>query len=640
MAVVNEQMETAAAEQEKEEEEEKEQDDNSEFLASVITDTFKEAFNTTQNPNDWNLKHLYTGGYSPLIGALENPQVQKIDFNTNMLTASQAVTVVNPNVQNQSANETVFINGEAVPVNDIVAKAAIPYTKGLRRRFINAVMSDPVISTVFSIITFYVFNVEHKSVIRPIGDNRTKTSQQLNNILEEIIPNDIQDGCINYLDDVDTYSHVWDFFAPLSFQHMLAHGTGGFFKELINTNGIVNEELGIDIPLGTPAVLKELDPIFFEKVFQNRKTFKPVFLEYTDQSLELIDDEIFKNPGIPQEVSNEYKGWKQLVIKDPSKNTPYSQRNLMLPINQLVVFRNQMNIAPNVSFFGISKLFSILPISEIQRELNYNVIPSVNKVQSQGSCIIQTKIRNEAKNKDLVKQLRQGTNYIVTNTEGLEVKNIAINVDLAGLAKERFDNVLQEIMGLNFPSPLINFEGVTNRATMDTVLNFFQNTSLESLRDIVNTAMNDQWYIPNMMFYFNHVLPKTKLEGQSKEIKKWNFVNLKLKIVTEFEKLDFGLFTEKLTALNPITFLSDQEKREKVGYDPDIDDPEAENVEKVNTELQEIEEVQKNPLRPPIEKNKEVEEIKAQMKEMLSVIEDPKVKQLMLQRLADKGITI
>lgn len=644
MAAVNEEVYNAA-------EIEKEQDDNSEFIASVITDSFKEVFNTTQNPNDWNLKHIYTGGYSPLTGLSENSQIQKIDFNTNMLTASAAAsptqtTVVNPNVQNQNAKTTVFVNGSEIPINDIVAKAAIPYTKGLRRRFINAVMSDPVINTVFSIITFYVFNVERKSAIRPIGDNRTRTVQELDTMLANIMPKDIQEGCTNYLDDVDTYSRVWDWYAPLAFQHMLAHGTGGFFKELINTTGILNEELEIDIPLGTPAILKELDPIFFEKVFQNRKTFSPIFLEYTDQSLELIDDELFNNPAVPKEVSNEYKGWKQLIIKDPSKNTPYSQKNLMLPINQLVIFRNQMSIAPNVSFFGVSKIFAILPISEIQRELNYNVIPSVNKVQSQGSCIIQTKIRNEAKNKELVKQLRQGTNYIVTNTEGLDVKNIAINVDLAGLAKERFDNVLQEIMGLNFPSPLINFEGVTNRATMDTVLNFFQSTSLESLRDIVSTAMNDSWYMPNMMFYFNHVLPKTKLEGQSKEVKRWNYANLKLKVITEFEKLDFGLLTDKLTALNPITFLTDPEKREYVGKDPfPIADPENENVDKVNTQLQDMNEVQtnannKNPLRTPQDRNKEVDEMKAQMREMMDAIKDPATKKIMMQKMADKNLTL
>jgi len=618
---------------------EKDKDDNSEFIASVITNAFKETFNTTQNPNDWNLKHIYTGGYSPLTGPSEQAQTQTIDFSTNMLTAS--AQVVNPNISNQNANATVFVNGEEIVLNDIVARAAMPYTKGLRRRFINALMSDPVIGTVFGIITFYVFNVERKSVIKPIGDNRTKNSQELNDILEEIIPSEIQDGCINYLDDVDTYSRVWDWYAPLSFQHMLTHGTGGFFKELINNTGILNEELGIEIPIGTPAVLKELDPMYFEKVFIHRKTFGNIFLEYTDQGLELIDDEIFNNPKIPPEIANEFKGWKQLIIRDPTKNTANAGKNLMLPVNQMVIFRNQMNIAPNVSFFGVSKLFSILPISEIQRELNYNVIPSVNKVQSQGSCIINTKIRSEAKNKQLVGQLKQGTNYIVTNSEGLDVKNIAINVDLAGLAKERFDNVLMEIMGLNYPSPLINFEGVTNRATMDSVLTFFQNTSLEGLRDIVSTAMNDQWYIPNMMFFFNYVLPQSKVVNESKrEAKKWNYANLKLKIVTEFEKLDFSSLTDKLTALNPVTFLNDTEKREYVGKDPEIDDPEAENIEKVNTELKEIEEVNANPMRAEQDKNKEVEEIKNQMREMMEAIKDPKVKQLMMQRMADRNLSL
>lgn len=614
-------------------EEEKEKDDNSEFIASVVTNAFKEAFNTTLNPNDWNLKHIYTGGYSPVISLQEN--MHAVNPNPNTFNAAAATVVQPAAFTNQRENTKIFINGENVLINDIVAKAAFPYTKGLRRRFINAVMSDPVIGTVFGVITFYVFNVNRKSSIRPIGDYRTKTQKELDDKLKEIIPIDIQQSATNFLDNVDTHSHVWDFYAPLSFYHMLTHGTGAFFKELINTNEIVNPEQDIDIPLGTPAILKELDPMYFEKVFQNRKTFNPLFMEYTDQNYELIDDEIFNNPKAEGGVYEYFKGWKQLVIKDPSKPNNNAGKNIMLPINQLVIFRNQINPAPNVSFFGISKIFSIMPISEIQRELNYNVMPSVNKVQSQGSCIINTKIKSELKNKEMVKQLQQGTNYIVTNSEGLDVKNIAINVDLAGLAKERFDNVLMEAMGLNYPSPLINFEGVTNRATMDTVLQFFQNTSLESLRDIVSTAMNNQWYIPNLMFYFNFVLPKTKLEGQSKEIKRWNYINLKIKVLTEFEKLDFDLFTEKLTALGPVSFITDQEKREKIGMDPfPINDPNAENAEKVNKQLNEMGELVQQ------DDNKQVIEMQGQLKEFMDGINDPELKKIMMKRMIDKGIVV
>lgn len=579
------------------------------FIKAVGTKGFKNAFRTTTNPEHYDLSQIYTGGYLPMMEGLEKPSVNNINFANNILTASTASPTLASKPQ-----QFLTIDGVDIPIADIVAKSAIPYSKNLKRRFVNAIQTDQVINTVFNITTFYIFNVGRKSAIRPIGDYRTKNIQELTQMLDKIISPEIQTDCINYLDNVDTQSKVWTDYAPLAFLHMLTFGTGGFFKELMNATDIQNEFLEIDIPLGTPCVLKTLHPFFFEKLYQNRKTFKPILLEYSDTNYTLIDDEIFNNPKASNEVVDQFKGWKQLVIRDPNKD--YEKKNLLLPLNQMVIFKNNLSIAPNVEWFGTSKIFSILPITEINREIHYNILPSVNKVQSQGSGIISTKIRNEDKLNKLVSQLEEGTNYIVTNTEGLDYKEIRINVDLQGIASERFDNVRQILMGLNFPSPLINFESVTNRATMDSVLQFFQNTSLETLRDIVSTSMSNQWYIPLMIFFFNNVLGST-LDGQSKEIQKYKFVNLKLKVITEFEKIDFDLFSEKLKSLNNVTFLTDQEKREICGRDPfPIEDETVEPVQNMNNQLKEIDKIAKDATLTPEDKDAQIKEMKGQIAEL------------------------
>lgn len=577
--------------------------DSNHFVGGVKSKFFR----TTNEYNSTDMGAIYTGGYSDISQyTLEKYRTRRYSPRRDLLTASV-------DLDNLDNLESIRLNGKDVLVADIIAKSAIPYPQPIKRRFINAVETDAVINTVLNILTYYVFHVSRRSALRPIGYYRTKNQEELQQMLKNIIPEDIQKQQINFLDNVDTYSHVWTDYAPLSMKHALIFGTGGFWKELINNEPIENDSLEIDIPIGTPALCKQLHPFYFEKVFQNRKTFENLFLEYTDLKYKLIDDDVLQNENLSEGARTQFENWKQLIIRDPIQDYDNMRRNLLLPLNQLVIFKNSMNIAPNLEFFGSSKIFAIMPLSEIQREISYNILPNINKIQSQGSGFTTTRTRNTKKMQDIVDQLEQGSNHIVTNIPDLKYQEVKITVDLIGIDQERMHNVRHQLMGLNFPSPMLNFENITNRDTVRIVADFFKKTNLEPLRYVVNKTMADQWYLPLIVFFFNNVLPQS---GKAKK-KNYSFIDLKLEVITEFETIDFSTFEEKLKVLNDIVYLTDEEKRELVGMDPyPLNDTRTEAVEQINGQLQQIRDIEGKPMIGGDAKDKQIAELKAQLAEL------------------------
>lgn len=603
---------------------------NSTYVKAVRSRTNR--LNLTDNVDDINLNSIYSGGYGPVLDRLEAFKRVKIDGEKNVLTAAVSDTSLSSrggNGNNSSSsrnNPTITLDGQEIGISDIIAKSAIPYPKSLKKRFINAVETDQVINTVFNIYSYFIFNVSRKSTLRPVGYYRAKNIGEVTEMLNEIVPVDVQDTCVDFLDNVDSYSRVWSVYAPLAFKHWLTFGIGSFFKELINDTPIANPTLKINIPVGTPALLKTVNPFYFEKLYIHRKTFKPLFLEYTDQQYKITDDEIFSNGDVDQSVKEQYAGWKSLVIRDPNDNQG-DRKTILLPLNQMVVFKNSTNVAPNIEYFGTSRIFPILAPSEINRDIHYNILPSVNKQNSSGSGILSAPdLRNKQKMEEISADLEEGANYIVTNLRNLDYKQIAINSDIQGVGEQRFANVRQILMGLHFPSPFVNFENLTNRDTVRIISEFFKSTNLDPMRNMVSDTMSEQWYMPLIVHFFNNMMdrslngdmradPPEPIGNNPSSSGRFGFIDLKLQIISEFESIDFAVFEDKLAALDPISFLTDAEKREMLRLEPY---PQSEHgtepLEKMNMTLKEISKVS-NSSNEIEAKKQEVADLTKQLKE-------------------------
>lgn len=570
------------------------------------------------------LKKIYTGGMYPVINRTSNFIPSNIDrANSNIFTASDPV-----------GNIIIKLpNGVSINLKDIVAKNTLPYDKSLKQRLINAAETDQVIFTCLNILCDYVFSQQRQTSIFPIGANITRSVDEFKDVLNNIIDPEIQKHLMIYMDSADRYSHVWDEFAPISFKKTLTLGTGGFFVELLNSETVVNEDQDIFLPLGSPVVCKHLDPYYFEKVYFDRKRIRPVFLEYTDKNYKLIEDTEVTNAAkndnltkindtaespfmknfspesgtsesdttkpkydIDYSYLEELKGYKQFILKDPDEIRKDKERfkninnNILLPLNQCVLFKYGIPVAPNVDFFGISKVFPILEISELNREIHFDILSSLNKSQMSGNgIIIAPQIKSKDKLKELEGQLEEGANYIVTPSP-IDFKKIDITIDMNAISAERFDNVRHILMGMNFPSPFLNFESETNRDTLRLIAEFFKNTNLQPLRNMVNNIMGNQWYLPLQTFFFKYILPQIGIISK----KNYNFLDLKIKIVNEFANINFSVYEDLLKALDPITFLTEAEKRDMIGKAPiPANEPKAEQIDKTQQLLNELDNIKR-----------------------------------------------
>ncbi len=632
---------------------------------SNLEEEFVYAFNTKKGntttelgTEDGKLGKIYTGGSYPILNRVTNTfKPSNVDEkNPNLFTAADSV-----------GNVIIKLpNGVSININDIVAKNTIPYDKSLKQRLINAAETDQVIFTCMNILCDYVFSQQRQASLFPLGANITRSVDEFKNVLNNIIEPEIQKELMIYIDSADRYSHVWDEYAPMSLKNTLTLGTGGFFVELLNSESIVNEDQDLFVPLGSPVVCKHLHPYYFEKVYFDRKRIKPIFLEYTDKNYKLIEDTEVTNAGKNPEVTKiadtaesefmknfkpdsgqaetseadkfdinykyleELKGYKQFILKDPDEIKKDRERfknvnnNILLPLNQCVLFKYGLPVAPNVDFFGTSKIFPVLEISEINREIHYDILPSLNKSQMSGNgIIIAPQIKSKEKLMELEGQLEEGANYIVTPSP-IDYKKIDITIDMTALASERFDNVRHILMGMNFPSPFLNFESETNRDTLRLIAEFFKNTNLQPLRNMVNNAMANQWYLPLQTFFFKYILPQIGIVSK----KNYNWLDLKVKIMNEFANINFSVYEDLIAALNPITFLTEAEKRDMIQKAPiPANEPKAEKVDKTQEQLNIIDNIVRKGVNStgmmndmdnpdPEGKRKEVKEVQAQIKEV------------------------
>lgn len=604
------------------------------------------------------LNQIYTGGSYPIINRV-----------TNSFSPS-AINETNPNLfaaADSVGNVIIKLpNGVSINLNDIIAKNTIPYDKSLKQRLINASETDQVIFTCLNILCDYVFSQQRQASIFPIGANITRSVDEFKDVLNSIIEPEIQKELMIFTDSCDRKSHVWEEHAPLAFKQTLALGTGGFFVELLNSESIVNEDQDLFVPLGSPVVCKNLHPYYFEKVYYDRKRIVPIFLEYTDKNYKLIEDTEITSAANNREVTKvadtaeskymkefkpdsgqaetptkdkfdinysyleELKGYKQFILKDPDEikkdRTKFKNinNNILLPLNQCVLFKYGLPVAPNVEFFGVSKLFPVLEISEINREIHYDILPSLNKSQMSGNgIIIAPQIKSKSKLEELEGQLEEGANYIVTPSP-IDFKKIDITIDMAAIASERFDNVRHILMGMNFPSPFVNFESETNRDTLRLIAEFFKNINLQPLRNMVNNAMANQWYLPLQTFFFKYILPQIGIVSK----KNYNFLDMKMKIINEFANINFSVYEDLLQVLNPISFLTEAEKRDMIGKAPiPANEPKAEKIDKTQQQLNTIDNIIRKGMNQtgmlndidnpqPEEKRKEVKEVQAQIKDI------------------------
>jgi hypothetical protein len=226
-----------------------------------------------------------------------------------------------------------------------------------------------------------------------------------------------------------------------------------------------------------------------------------------------------------------------------------------LPYERLIVFnRPNVGTTPNTSVYGVSPLLSALYISENLRRIDEKILPEINEGQYAGVGIFSVSEDSKYDIDKLAEDLSHPGTRIVLN-EGVTYQQIQVDYNMAGLLQQKDNLIKSELMALGIPSPLFNFEEITNRATMEIIINVWQNIRLQDERDLLKQVMRNYWY--------NHLM-KIFFEGEE-------LIDLALTIDLEFTNKSFTAFADKaqqLLAYHLAGVITKKELRENTDFAP------------------------------------------------------------------------
>lgn len=196
------------------------------------------------------------------------------------------------------------------------------------------------------------------------------------------------------------------------------------------------------------------------------------------------------------------------------------------------------NITPNTLFYGLSEFEGIAHDSETNRIVSEEDNKEAAKGQWAGVGVIKApSITSDAQMTTLVNAMDPGKWNAINADVTMEVHALDPKIDQLTNLREANDKRI--IRGIDVPQPTMGYEDVTNRATMDTVMQVYHATTLDFERQMLKAQIEPQWYDTLTMKLLN--IP--------------DMAEAKARVVCEFEDLVFETFQDKAT---PILSLLDR----------------------------------------------------------------------------------
>jgi hypothetical protein len=182
-------------------------------------------------------------------------------------------------------------------------------------------------------------------------------------------------------------------------------------------------------------------------------------------------------------------------------------------------------------FFGHSTLQSIMPLSEESRRLKQIVFPQLNQSHWAGSMLWFFPNWPQQKIKKLFNSIKPG-GHIGIPDPNIRTQEMTITHDYTGLINHQNEMKKGILTAFGLPSFLMNFEEVTNRATAETVVIGFNESTIQSERSWLSDILDEQWYQKLFKIAYPHD----------------QYIHIKLKIISEFNNITFESFLAKAIA--------------------------------------------------------------------------------------------
>jgi len=406
------------------------------------------------------------------------------------------------------------------------------YSDDYLNRCSNAYLFDDVINSAIERLAFFTLGTsdEIRSVLYPESLRPIKSELEAKNAIKEldiiktgidiagsIVSNHLSDQEIK---DFETFIHYTDKncklgkFLKKNYRACHVFGRSASYIEKTPT-GIDSLKLPPDTPIG----LKPLKPMYLGNVAINPDNWEIQAVEYRDPKVTFKE---YIDIGIQQQGQ--------------SGNVPYDQSTQpkYLDADNLLYFvRNNNNMMKDEDdfFFGHSTIQPIMPLSEESRRLNQIVIPQINQAHWAGTGIWTFNNWTREMMNNFFDKIKPGS-HIGVPQKDITFQEMNLTYDYPGLIQLRNELKKGILTAFGLPSFLMNFEEVTNRATAETVVEGFNESTIQSERSWITDILDEQWY-PRLF----------KLFYPADE-----FVHIKLKMVMEFENISFESFLQKAVA--------------------------------------------------------------------------------------------
>lgn len=402
---------------------------------------------------------------------------------------------------------------------------------------IRDLQKDYAIVSSVNVLIHYVLGRNVKATLYPVVREQLNSQEEvtdaLNVVLQEFaLPPNSFDKFQTFIDQVDLSCEL-DYYLRKAMAQAYFYDQSALWivkanDEIMTKSRLVNWGFREGVPTG----FRPLDSFSLGQITVNTKSWEPTFIEYHG-NLGGIDD-----------VSRSRKTVEELDM------------------DELVYFtRNDYNIKEDSYNYGGLGLLSICELSETLRRLNKKVFPEVSNNQWAGTHIIQMEGTSEKEVITMTNSIKPARTKI-TN-QPIQVHNLTPNVQMNSLIDLRSSTILNELLKIGVPSFVMNFEDIPNVATALTVAFIWQETKLEDERNWLRSTLWRQWYRKLMQFYFD----------QDEQ----EFLDLRVKVVTEFKSIEFASIFEKaiaVTNLRNAGVLSPRESREMINlppFPPDFD---------------------------------------------------------------------
>lgn len=430
-----------------------------------------------------------------------------------------------------------------------------PHNYETRVRLGNMYETDPYLQAQLKYFTQYKFGRKIKQRVIPLEIDTPTDRRESDDMVDDIVGKKKHREFKKFIAKVDEISDIYDHMRRGDIASTV-YGTAAMWKTQAKKR-IYLSKSDITIPVGTPVAIKPINAFQLGHIWQDRESFEPKYYEYNNQAVVLKKYNV-KGYTNPKDKSDEML---DLVYREDLNKGNFIEGNIQLPFERLILLdRDNPGVTPDTYYYGMSPLVGGIPISDNIRKIDQKIYPEVNETQYAPVIIFQVDKDSMYNLDQLAKDLSVSGNKIVVNSD-VTPTVVPMNNAIDSIGKEKEGFIKNWLMITGIPDPLFNQQGSTARASLELILNIWQNTKLEDERKFIADAMWWYWYRELMQVFF---------KGET-------YLDLEIKVVLEFENRKFTPFVDiakPLTEAFTQNLLSRPEWRRTVDFADFSENPE------------------------------------------------------------------